>query len=141
MGLCFPGRAAIGIGLAAALTAGAVALRLEARPTPAPSTVAESDIFTLVDEYCLSCHDDDKEKGDLSLEKVAALDVGRHPEIWEKVVRKLRARQMPPVGKRRPPERTYDSVVAFLETRLDRAARARPNPGRAATIRRLTRTE
>ena len=69
-------------------------------------------------------------------------DVAQQPEIWEKVVRKLRARQMPPVGrKERPDEATYDATVRLLETSLDRAAVAHPNPGRTATIRRLTRTE
>ena len=64
-----------------------------------------------------------------------------NPDVWEKVVRKLRARQMPPVGKERPDDATYDAVIASLETSLDRAAAAQPNPGRTATIRRLTRTE
>ena len=67
--------------------------------------------------------------------------MSRHPDVWEKVVRKLRARQMPPVGKERPDDATYDAVIASLETSLDRAAAAHPNPGRTATIRRLTRTE
>ena len=56
-------------------------------------------------------------------------------------MRKLRARQMPPVGKPRPNEASYAAVVAYLEGSLDRAAAAHPNPGRTATIRRLTRTE
>ena len=68
--------------------------------------------------------------------------MSRHPDVWEKVVRKLRARQMPPVGQKdRPDDATYDAVIAYLETSLDRAAAAHPNPGRTATIRRLTRTE
>jgi len=95
----------------------------------------------LVDEYCLSCHDKDHEKGKLVLETIAEDSVAEHPEVWEKVVRKLRARLMPPVGKERPDEPTYDTVVAFLEKSLDRASVAQPNPGRTATIRRLTRTE
>jgi hypothetical protein len=48
---------------------------------------------------------------------------------------------MPPVGEERPDEATYTEVVTYLETSLDRAAEAKPNPGRTATIRRLTRTE
>ncbi len=48
---------------------------------------------------------------------------------------------MPPVGKPRPNEASYDAVVAYLESSLDKAAAAHPNPGRTATIRRLTRTE
>ena len=95
----------------------------------------------LVDEYCLSCHDKDHEKGKLVLETIAEDDVAEHAEVWEKVVRKLRARLMPPIGKERPDEPTYDTVTAFLEKSLDRAAIAKPNPGRTATIRRLTRTE
>ena len=95
----------------------------------------------LVEEYCLSCHDKDHEKGGLVLETVATQEVPQHPEVWEKVVRKLRARLMPPVGKERPDEATYDTVIKSLETSLDRAAAAHPDPGRTATIRRLTRTE
>ncbi len=97
--------------------------------------------LALVDDYCLSCHDKDHEKGGLALDAIAADAVVRHPEVWEKVIRKLRARQMPPVGKERPDEGTFDAVIASLETSLDRAAATTPNPGRTATIRRLTRTE
>jgi hypothetical protein len=75
------------------------------------------------------------------LEAIAGQDIAQHPEVWEKVVRKLRARQMPPVGKSRPNDATYDAVVSHLVKTLDRAAEANPNPGRTATIRRLTRTE
>ncbi len=90
---------------------------------------------------CLTCHDEEEKKGGLALDAASA-DVSRHQEVWEKVVRKLRTRQMPPVGrKERPNEATYDATVAYLETSLDRVAAARPNPGRTATIRRLTRTE
>src|SRR5438034_3679743 len=53
----------------------------------------------------------------------------------------MRVRQMPPMGMPRPDEATYDAVIASLETSLDRAAIAAPNPGRTATLRRLTRTE
>jgi uncharacterized protein DUF1592/uncharacterized protein DUF1588/uncharacterized protein DUF1587/uncharacterized protein DUF1585/uncharacterized protein DUF1595 len=96
---------------------------------------------TLVEEYCLSCHDKDHEKGNLVLETIVQQDVPQHPEVWEKVVRKLRARLMPPVGKERPDETTYDAVIKSLEISLDRAAAAHPDPGRTASIRRLTRTE
>ena len=50
-------------------------------------------------------------------------------EVWEKVVRKLRGRMMPPPGRPRPDEATYDSVVSYLETSLDRSA-ARPSQSR-----------
>jgi Protein of unknown function (DUF1592)/Protein of unknown function (DUF1588)/Protein of unknown function (DUF1587)/Protein of unknown function (DUF1585)/Protein of unknown function (DUF1595)/Cytochrome C oxidase, cbb3-type, subunit III len=95
----------------------------------------------LVENYCLSCHDTDHKKGGLALDAILDAGVGDHPDVWEKVVRKLRARQMPPIGKERPEDATYDAVVAELETSLDRAAAAHPNAGRTASIRRLTRTE
>src|SRR5262249_9838565 len=60
---------------------------------------------------------------------------------WEKVARKLSARQMPPPGRKRPDERTYASFVGALEAELDRVAATRPNPGRTPTLRRLNRTE
>src|SRR5207247_794775 len=54
---------------------------------------------------------------------------------------RLRGRQMPPLGKKRPDEDSYVSVLSQLEAVLDRGAAERPNPGRTDTIRRLTRTE
>jgi hypothetical protein len=95
----------------------------------------------VVGDFCLGCHDAGTAKGGLNLASVLSEDVGRNPQIWEKVVRRLRGRQMPPVGRARPDEDTYAEVVSQLEAALDRAAAARPNPGRTDTIRRLTRTE
>ena len=92
----------------------------------------------VVGQYCVSCHDADTAKGGLNLAAVAAEDIGRHPQTWEKVVRRLRGRQMPPAGRTRPDEDAYASVVSQLEAALDRAAAEKPNPGRTDTIRRLT---
>jgi hypothetical protein len=95
----------------------------------------------MIDQFCVSCHDAETHKGGLNLAAVAADDVASHPEVWEKVARRLRGRQMPPAGRKRPHEDMYTAVVLQLEVSLDRAASARPNPGRTDTIRRLTRTE
>ena len=95
----------------------------------------------VVEQYCVSCHDGAAAKGGFDLAVVLTEDVGRHPQVWEKVVRRLRGRQMPPDGKKRPAEETYAAVVLQLETALDRAAAEKPNPGRTDTIRRMTRTE
>jgi hypothetical protein len=123
------------------LTTGGAMLRLQAQQSstsPAPSTPPH---LAVVEQYCLTCHDNLENEGNFSLEIVPG-DVSKSPDVWEKVVRKLRARQMPPVGrKERPDEATYNATVRYLETSLDRAAAARPNPGRTPTLRRLTRTE
>ena len=66
--------------------------------------------------------------------------VGAGAEVWEKVVKKLRAGAMPPAGMPRPDKATYEAVAAYLETELDRAFAASPNPGRP-TVHRLNRAE
>jgi hypothetical protein len=98
-------------------------------------------VRTVVETYCATCHDADTKKGELNLESVISQDVGQHPEVWEKVVRRLMRRQMPPAGKDRPTEVGYVATLSQLEMALDRAAAERPMPGRTDTIRRLTRTE
>jgi mono/diheme cytochrome c family protein len=139
-------RVSVSVGLAGLLAAGGVILTVQAQQSPAPARASitapnGAPHLSLVEDYCVTCHDDEEKKGGLSLERASA-DVSQQQEVWEKVVRKLRARQMPPVGrKERPDEATYDSTVRYLETSLDRAAAAHPNPGRTATIRRLTRSE
>src|SRR5256886_6308392 len=102
---------------------------------------SSSAVQSLVDQYCAGCHDSEMKKGRLDFDSIRMEDVTKHPEVWEKVVRKLRARQMPPMGKARPEESTYEKVVARLSDALDRAAAEHPNPGRTETFRRLNRTE
>src|SRR5262249_442443 len=83
----------------------------------------------------------DTKKAGLTLDSLSGEGVDAHSDVWETVVRKLAARQMPPAGRARPDERTYNTFVAALEAELDRVAVARPNPGRTPTLRRLNRTE
>ena len=102
----------------------------------APAPAARS----VTDQYCVSCHNQRLKIGGLSLEGLDAAQAGSQPEIWEKVVRKLQARTMPPQGSRRPDEATYHSLQAALERALDAEAAAHPNPG-APILHRLNRSE
>jgi hypothetical protein len=112
------------------------------RHSPSAGAPPEHAIIKqVVTRYCTNCHNRDEKKGGLDLEAVSPEDVAARPEVWEKVVRKVSARLMPPPGRRRPDERTYTSFVAVLEAELDQAAAAHPNPGRTPTLRRLSRTE
>ena len=95
----------------------------------------------VINQYCVGCHNDKAKTAGLALNMLDVNSPGDAPEIWEKVVRKLRTRMMPPPGRPRPDEHTYDLLVSDLEKSLDRAATANPNPGRAETFRRLNRTE
>src|SRR4051794_20672084 len=92
----------------------------------------------MLDKYCTGCHNDKLKSGGLALDTASLDNVGKHAEDWEKVVRKLRPRYMPPAGLPRPDERGYESLISTLETSLDRLP---PNPGRTDTFRRLNRTE
>jgi cytochrome c551/c552 len=128
------------VAIAGLLATSGALFRVQAQQAPAPPPPGAPHL-ALVEDYCVTCHDEEEKKGGLSLEMVAA-DVSQHQEAWEKVLRKLRARQMPPPGrKERPDEPSYDATIRSLERSLDRAAAVRPNPGRTATLRRLTRTE
>jgi hypothetical protein len=143
MGVRTSGGVSIWLGVAGLVAAVGAVMRVEAQQAPSPPSTLPTTArhLSLIDEYCLSCHDGDHKKAGLALDAVAADEVASHPDVWEKVIRKLRTRQMPPIGKERPDDRTYDSVISSLETSLDRAARTNPNPGRTGSIRRLTRTE
>ncbi len=133
-------------GCIAAISAGVLTAQQPPAPVavhPAPQANSSTDAAYrgLVSTYCLSCHNTKVKAGSLDLSSINTDEVSGHPEEWEKVVRKLRARQMPPVGSRRPDEAGYTAALTSLEGSLDRMATASPNPGRTETFRRLNRTE
>ena len=91
-----------------------------------------------IQRYCATCHSTALHTAGLILENSTP---AQHPARWEKVVRRLRARQMPPLGAPRPSEAAYRSLITSLESTLDQLAATRPDPGRTDTFRRLNRTE
>ena len=93
-----------------------------------------------LDRYCVTCHNERLRTAGLTLDTVDVNDAAAHAEVFEKVVRKLRAGQMPPVGRPQPARVTRDAFVTALETALDRAAADAPNPGRLPAHR-LNRLE
>ena len=101
----------------------------------------ESEHTKTVQTHCVRCHNDRALTGNLSLEGLDPNDVSGHAEVWEKVVRKLRAGAMPPAGPARRDDAVYDGLLAHLETELDQLAEDSLDPGRTATFRRLNRTE
>ena len=102
---------------------------------------AKSGERALLDQYCVTCHNRRMKTAGLALDDVDVDQVSVDAVMWEKVVRKLRAGVMPPAGRPRPDSKTYSAFVAHLESELDRAAAAAPNPGRTDTFHRLNRTE
>ena len=109
---------------------------LRAQSSPASSTTYRA----VLDRYCVTCHNARLRTANLTLDATDVERLGADAEVWEKVARKLRTRAMPPVGRPRPDAATYDAFASWVETELDQAAAARPDPGRPA-IQRLNRLE
>ena len=126
------------------------------RQTQATVSASAATTQAVVDQYCVSCHNARVLGGDehppsvlvsqlratgLALETVDVADPAADADVWERVILKLRTGSMPPAGSPRPDAATYEAVASWLETEIDRAALASPNPGRTRTVHRLNRTE
>lgn len=99
----------------------------------------------LMNRHCFDCHGESEAKAGLNLEQVVgdvtALVSNSETATWEKVIRRLRSRQMPPADVNRPEESEYKAALSALERTLESAAAKHPQPGRTDSIRRLNRTE
>ena len=117
----------------AARPAGAHGAGCGARAPPADSRA-------VLDRYCVTCHNERAKIAGLTLDKVDLSDIPANADVLEKVVRKVRVGMMPPQGAPRPDQAAATALVAHLTRELDRAALAKPNPGRGL-IHRLNRVE
>ncbi|MCM3880067.1 MAG: DUF1592 domain-containing protein [Vicinamibacterales bacterium] len=99
-----------------------------------------TDTAATLAKYCAGCHNAKLKTAGLALDGLDATNVASHAAVWEKIVSKLRTEEMPPPGRPRPDHATYADVVTQLESALDAAAAAKPNPGRVA-VHRLNRAE
>ncbi len=109
-------------------------------PSGTSVSTARVELRSTLDKYCVSCHNDRLKTANLSLQSGDVDLVGAPPDVWEKVARKLRTQEMPPPGRPRPDASTYGALATQLETALDKASAANPNPGRVA-VHRLNRAE
>ena len=107
---------------------------------PAASAAADPAPRAVLQQYCITCHNQRANVGGLALDTLDMAHVGESADVWEQVVRKLRTGAMPPAGRPRPDKAVSNAVVTWLETQLDRAALEHPNPGRP-TLHRLNRSE
>jgi mono/diheme cytochrome c family protein len=138
------------LAVAAAVTAlfGALPAAQQAAPSrrvQAPSAGTSSSLSIesqnqLVGQYCASCHSDRGKAGGLTLAGFDAAKVVQHPDVAEKIIRKLRTGMMPPPNSRRPDAATTTAFFEALETKMDAAAALNPNPG-WRPFQRLNRAE
>jgi hypothetical protein len=105
------------------------------------STLTTVDVAahaTVLEQYCVYCHNEQNRTANLSLENLDLALVSQDAELWEKVIRKLRAGMMPPPGMPRPFLADYNGLRDFLENEID--SKAELNPG-TKILHRLNRTE
>ncbi|MEO2194898.1 MAG: DUF1592 domain-containing protein [bacterium] len=138
---------ASGVGFLAllALAGGATEIGLSRRVSAStaplqPTTTPEDDPNLLVRRVCVTCHNDQSRRGNLSLEGFDVALAASDAAVAEQMVRKLRAGMMPPPGGRRVDAAALQTLVETLEAHLDQAAAVAPDPG-SRTFQRLNRPE
>ena len=109
-------------------------------PMTAQNHASSGEREAFLKQYCLACHSSSVRSGGLALEDVPLADIAAHPDIWEKVARRLSDGEMPPAGAPRPSGAEVESFSAALIADLDAVASRRPYAGRGV-IRRLNRME
>ena len=113
----------------------------EAQQQTSTSGTTTTSPQEMVNQYCITCHNERLRTAGLALDSVDAANAASHPDIWERVAAKLRAGSMPPPGIPRPTQKIYRDVAGLIEAQLDRAWTENPNPGRNSAVHRLNRTE
>ena len=125
------------------MTAASGYLEVAARQQPPAGEISPpvSSHQVVLNRYCVTCHNQKLHTAGLTLDTIDVKQVSASADVWEKVIKKLRARAMPPVGRPRPDEAAYDALASWLETEIDKVAAVSPNPGRTEAFHRLNRTE
>ena len=107
----------------------------------APTVMAwQQPTQTLVNQYCVSCHNDKLKTAGVSLEGLDVTKAGENSAVWEKVLRKVSSNQMPPAGLPHPDATASKAFTDYLRNELDQYAAAHPDPGHPV-IHRLNRAE
>jgi hypothetical protein len=115
----------------------------------ASSSAFHAAVVPFVKQYCSDCHNAQDNSGGLSFDRYLSAsnasklgsETATDTSLWEKAIRRLRARQMPPEEAPRPSDREYESILHQMESTLDANYLRSPKPGRTDALRRLTRTE
>src|SRR5262245_15909116 len=112
-----------------------ISMRASSGQGSKPTGTAPTSHQAVLNQYCVTCHNERLHTAEIVLDKADVGTPAGNPALWEKVLHKLRAREMPPPRLPRPDSATYDSLANYLEGQLDQAAEAKPNPGRPAVYR------
>jgi cytochrome c5 len=107
---------------------------------PSAARAQTVDYASVVNKYCVGCHNERAKTAGLMLDKANIADPAATPDVWEKAIRKMRVGMMPPQGAPHPDAQTQLALISYLTSSLDRAAASHPNPGRPL-VHRLNRAE
>lgn len=118
----------------------ALLCQISAQPATAAPNPGTLGVF--IQKHCIQCHQGDKAKGSLTLEKWDAASVLKNRAAWEHSVERTQGGDMPPASKKvRPTPAEIEKFTADVNNILDAADRlAKPDPGRVPP-RRLNRVE
>jgi hypothetical protein len=116
-------------------------VRTSAQPTGSTTAAGPQLLRGVLDTYCIGCHNQRLRTGGMALDSVDPATPGLNPDLWERVIAKLRAGSMPPPGRPRPNVATYRLLAGWLETEIDREWTRGPHPGPISAVHRLNRTE
>jgi Protein of unknown function (DUF1592)/Protein of unknown function (DUF1588)/Protein of unknown function (DUF1585)/Protein of unknown function (DUF1587)/Protein of unknown function (DUF1595) len=94
----------------------------------------------ILEKYCVRCHNAKLRTAGFAIDESDLLNSQPNAQVWETVLKQLRAGMMPPAGSLRPDKAAYRSLMAELTDILDRAALASPRVGRSP-VHRLNRFE
>ncbi len=129
---------AIALGIASAGSSGLRAQQSQPGTPAAPAAIASYK--ATIDQYCVTCHNQRTKTAGLALDTLDLTKLADHADIWEKAIMKVRGHLMPPPNAKQPEPAAAQALVTWLETSMDQAAAANPNPG-SVQVHRLNRAE
>src|SRR5262245_59834217 len=133
------GKGLLVIGALLLLIASSAPSQTTAQTAPTPAAGGQDQHRALLSTYCYTCHSTRAKMGGLALEGLDLQTPAENAQIWEKAVRKLRGRLMPPPGNPQPAQKDIDAFVGWMETTLDSSPKG-PKTG-YVPVQRLSRTE
>ncbi len=120
--------------------AAAVSLAAGSASAQSQSEKVLAENWSMFNDYCMECHSFEAFRGGLALEEMTPKDITSNPDIFEKVLHKLKIKAMPPRSQPQPDLTVRSNLVTALEQTLDAAALSDPYAG-TTTIHRLNRAE
>ena len=121
------------------LIASLAPLKARAQAAQNPAGSGTDQHRAMLSTYCFTCHSTRVKSGGLALDGLDLQAPAQNAQVWEKALRKLRGRLMPPPGNPQPAQKDIDSFVAWMENTLDSSTKG--TKAAYVPIQRLNRTE